>query len=53
MDRKIITFTVVASISSESEQSWLKSVRQIRKILKEEIGKAPEVKVLKIDSKEG
>lgn len=53
MERKTIIFTVVVSVVHDNENSWLRSIRAIRKILKEQIGRVPEMKVLKIDSKEG
>lgn len=52
MDRKNITFTVVASIVNNEEHIWQKDARKVRKILKDEIGNIPNVKVIKIDSKE-
>ncbi len=51
--RKTVVFTVVTSVTFTEEIAWQKDVRQIRKILKEEIGKCHNMKVLKIDSKEG
>lgn len=53
MNKKAIIFTVAVSVEHDSENGWLKSVRAIRKTLKEVIGNIPEMKVLKIDSKEG
>ena len=53
MERKTIVFTVAVSVEYESEHSWQKGVKEIRKILKKTIGNVPEMKVLKIDSKEG
>jgi hypothetical protein len=53
MERKTIVFTVAVSVEHESEHSWQKGVREIRKILKETIGNVPQLKVLKIDTKEG
>ena len=51
VERKTMTYTVITSITYDTEGSWLKNVRTIRKILKETIGKYPDMKVLKIDSK--
>jgi hypothetical protein len=51
--RKTITFTVMVSIASKDEHSWLKNVRLVRKELKENIGRYSDMKILKIDSKEG
>jgi len=52
-NRKTIVFTVITSIAYIDENAWQKDVRQIRRILKETIGSCPNMKVLKIDSKEG
>ena len=53
MDRKTVTFTVVASIVVDGNKIWQKNIREIRRILKEQIGSIPDVKVLKIDTHEG
>lgn len=50
--RKQFTFMVKVEVTSESEHSLVKVVRLLRKMLKEVVGGIPEVKVLKIDSKE-
>jgi len=53
MDRKTVTFTVVASIVVDGNRIWQKNIREVRRILKEQIGSIPDVKVIKIDTKEG
>jgi len=53
MERKTVTFTVIVSIANDTENVWQKDIRKVRKILKEQIGSIPAVKVLKIDTKEG
>lgn len=53
MNRKTVIFTMAVSVENDSEDSWVRSVRKIRKTLKEEIGRVPEMKVLKVESKEG
>jgi len=52
MERKTITFEIVASIVKDSEHAWLRNVRQIRKTLKQVLQQYPDIKILKIDSKE-
>lgn len=52
MERKTITFEIVASIVKDSEHAWLRNVRQIRKTMKQVLQQYPDIKILKIDSKE-
>jgi hypothetical protein len=53
MKYKTVEFTVLISIASDDgERSWQKDVRWARKILKEQIGSIPDVKIIKIDTKE-
>jgi hypothetical protein len=53
MKYKTVEFTVLISISNDDgERSWQKDVRWARKILKEQIGSIPDVKIIKIDTKE-
>jgi len=53
MDRKTITVTATVSIAHRNVTNWRANVRELRKILREEIGNRPDFKVLKIDTKEG
>ncbi len=48
---KTIVYTVITSISGDTK-NWQKNVREVRKVLKEQIGNIPNVKILKLDTKE-
>ena len=50
--RKTIVYIVETSIEADKEKNWLKNVRELRSILKREINKYPDMKIVKIDSKE-
>jgi L-lysine 2,3-aminomutase len=52
MERKIVTFTVVTSIVVNGNRPYVKDIREVRRILKEQIGNIPDVKIIRIDSKE-
>ncbi len=51
METKRITFIVTAAVSFDNENGWLKGVREVRKVIKENIMRRPGFQVLKIDSK--
>lgn len=50
--RKTIVYIVTTSIEADQERNWLKNVRELRSLLKREIQKYPDMKIIKIDSKE-
>ena len=49
---KIVTFTVVVKVDAASDHAWQRDVRIARTIIKEDINKQPDLKILKMESKE-
>ena len=49
---RTVTYIVSTTVTYDKDTIWQKNVRLIRKILKETIMQYPEMKILKIESKE-
>ena len=52
METKIVTFIVKVAIKASSDHAWQRDIRIARTIIKEDINKQPDLKILKLDSKE-
>ena len=50
---RVVTYIVSTTVTYNKDEVWQKNVRLIRKILKETIMAYSEMKILKIESKEG
>lgn len=53
METKKVTFIVSVDVAYDSEHAWQRNVRIVRKTVKETILAQGNMKILKIDSKEG
>ena len=52
MEKKIVNFTVLVEVTAGSDHAWQRDVRSARSVIKETINKQPDLKILKIDSRE-
>ena len=49
---KVVAFIVSVKVDAASDHAWQRDIRIARTIIKEEINKQPDLKILKIDTKE-